>query len=68
VFNILVFDLLKPLSAALLIPYLLWVSYAGYLNFGIWRLNRELTSAQESNDSIDHSLGRTSGNEDQPKG
>lgn len=39
-FNILVFDLLKPLSALLLLPYLLWVTYAGYLNFGIWRLNR----------------------------
>ncbi len=40
-FNIFVFDLLKPLSAALLIPYLLWVTYAAYLNFGIWRLNRD---------------------------
>jgi translocator protein len=28
------------LSAWLMMPYLLWVSYAVYLNFGIWRLNR----------------------------
>lgn len=27
-------------SAALLIPYLAWVTYATYLNAGIWRLNR----------------------------
>jgi translocator protein len=40
-FNILVFYLLLPVSALLLVPYLLWVSYAAYLNFGIWRLNRQ---------------------------
>lgn len=39
-FNILVFHWLTPLAALLLLPYLLWVTYAGYLNFGIWRLNR----------------------------
>jgi len=39
-FNIFVFYLLLPVSALLLVPYLLWVSYASYLNFGIWRLNR----------------------------
>jgi tryptophan-rich sensory protein len=33
--------LLLPVSALLLVPYLLWVSYAAYLNFGIWRLNRQ---------------------------
>ncbi|HYM03425.1 MAG TPA: TspO/MBR family protein [Stellaceae bacterium] len=26
-------------AALLLVPYLLWVSYAATLNFGIWRLN-----------------------------
>lgn len=29
----------KP-AAWLLIPYILWVSFAGYLNFTIWTLNR----------------------------
>ena len=27
-------------AAALQIPYLLWVAFAGYLNFGVWMLNR----------------------------
>lgn len=39
-FNIVVFHWLTPVAAFLLVPYLLWVTYAGYLNFGIWRLNR----------------------------
>ena len=39
-FNILIFYLLLPVSAYLLLPYWLWVTYAAYLNFGIWRLNR----------------------------
>jgi len=30
----------SPLSGSLLIPYLAWVSYAAYLNAGIWWLNR----------------------------
>ena len=28
-----------PLSAWLQIPYFLWVTFAAYLNFGVWRLN-----------------------------
>lgn len=39
-FTIFVFYLLVPLAALLLLPYLLWVTYAAYLNWGIWRLNR----------------------------
>lgn len=39
-FNIFVFYSLLPVAALLLLPYLLWVSYAAYLNWGIWRLNR----------------------------
>lgn len=30
----------RPLAAVLLTPYLLWVTYAGFLNLAIWRLNR----------------------------
>jgi tryptophan-rich sensory protein len=40
-FTIIIFHWLTPLAALLLVPYLLWVTYAAYLNFGIWRLNRE---------------------------
>jgi len=39
-FTIFVFYPLSPVAATLLVPYLLWVSYASYLNWGIWRLNR----------------------------
>ncbi len=31
---------ISPVSGALLVPYLAWVTYAAYLNVGIWRLNR----------------------------
>lgn len=29
----------SPLAAALLTPYLLWVAFAAFLNYEIWRLN-----------------------------
>lgn len=29
-----------PLAAKLQIPYLLWLTFAAYLNFGVWYLNR----------------------------
>lgn len=29
-----------PLAALLQIPYLLWLTFAAYLNFGVWYLNR----------------------------
>ncbi len=41
-FTIFVFSRLTLWAAWLLVPYLLWVTYAMYLNFGIWRLNRTL--------------------------
>ncbi len=31
---------MKPIAAYLQIPYALWVTFAGYLNFSIWYLNR----------------------------
>lgn len=34
-----VFYRIDLLSAWLQIPYLLWVTFAAYLNFGVWRLN-----------------------------
>ncbi len=38
-FTIKAFYEVKPLAAYLLIPYLLWVTFAGYLNFAIFLLN-----------------------------
>jgi len=29
----------RPLAGGLLIPYLLWVSFAGVLNYSLWQLN-----------------------------
>ena len=33
---------ISPLAGALLIPYLLWVSFASVLNWSIWQLNPQL--------------------------
>jgi tryptophan-rich sensory protein len=30
---------IRPLAGALLVPYLLWVSFAAALNYTVWRLN-----------------------------
>lgn len=38
--TILTFYQLRPLSAYLLLPYLIWTTYAGALNIAIWYLNR----------------------------
>jgi len=32
----------KPLTGALLIPYLLWVSFASVLNYMVWQLNPQM--------------------------
>lgn len=37
---ILAFRKADPLAAKLQIPYLVWLSFAAYLNFGVWYLNR----------------------------
>lgn len=39
IFNIFAFYRISRLSAWLLIPYLLWVTFAAYLNYSIWILN-----------------------------
>lgn len=31
---------IRPIAGLLQIPYLIWVTFAGYLNFMIWMLNR----------------------------
>ncbi len=37
---IIVFFKISKASAYILIPYLLWVTFAGYLNYNVWILNR----------------------------
>ncbi|MEO8505756.1 MAG: TspO/MBR family protein [Acidobacteriota bacterium] len=32
----------RPLAGALLIPYLLWVSFAAALNYAVWQLNPQI--------------------------
>ena len=39
VLNVLMFYSIQPIAGLMLIPYFLWVSYASYLNFSIWKLN-----------------------------
>ena len=36
---IVVFYRVEPLAAWLQIPYLLWLTFAGYLSFAVWRIN-----------------------------
>lgn len=33
---------IRPLAGALLVPYLLWVSFAAALNYTVWQLNPEV--------------------------
>ena len=39
IWTIMLFNKISKPAARLLIPYILWVSFAGYLNFMIWILN-----------------------------
>jgi tryptophan-rich sensory protein len=38
--TLLLFWKVRPLAGALLVPYLLWVSFAAVLNLTLWQLNR----------------------------
>jgi tryptophan-rich sensory protein len=37
--TIIEFRKVRPLAAAMLLPYLLWVSFAAVLTWSVWRLN-----------------------------
>ena len=39
--TIVVFRRISKSAAMLLVPYLLWVTFAGYLNYEIWILNSQ---------------------------
>ena len=40
--TIMTFWRVRPLASALLMPYLLWVSFAAVLNYRVWQLNPQL--------------------------
>jgi len=42
VLTLVAFWRIKPLAGALLVPYLLWVTFASALNYSIWQLNPAL--------------------------
>ena len=46
VFTIFNFYRISKLSAYLLLPYIFWVSFAGYLNFSIWQINPAIGQEQ----------------------
>lgn len=44
--TIIAFHRISKAAAWLLVPYILWVSFAGFLNYSIWQLNAGSTSGQ----------------------
>jgi tryptophan-rich sensory protein len=38
--TVILFWKIRPLAGAILLPYLVWVSFAAVLNLAIWNLNR----------------------------
>ena len=40
IFTVVYYRRVNKTAAYLQIPYMIWVAFAGYLNFGIWLLNR----------------------------
>ena len=49
--TIMAFARISRLAAWLLFPYILWVTFAGYLNYSIWRLNPVANQDQSNNTS-----------------
>jgi len=45
--TIVAFSAIVPLAGAILIPYIAWVSFAGYLNGGVWWLNSRAAPATQ---------------------
>ena len=41
IINIILFSKKSSLAGGLLIPYMLWISFATYLNFSLWYLNKD---------------------------
>ena len=44
VLTMLAFWRVRPLAGLILVPYLLWVSFAAILNYSIWQLNPDILS------------------------
>ncbi len=42
--TVIAFWRIRPLAGALLVPYLMWVSFASALNYAVWQLNPMLLS------------------------
>ena len=42
-FTIIVFFKISRPAALLLVPYIIWVSFAGYLNYSIWQINNSVS-------------------------
>lgn len=40
--TVIAFWRIRPLAGALLVPYLLWVSFASALNYSVWQLNPQV--------------------------
>jgi tryptophan-rich sensory protein len=40
--TLIAFGRIKPLAGALLVPYLVWVSFAAMLNYSVWQLNPQI--------------------------
>lgn len=47
-----VFSVITPVAAWLMVPYLLWVTFATCLNWKIWQLNKPIVSKTSGNHPI----------------